>query len=77
MDKLPCFECDDGNLENKIINYETVIDEQNFIVQNVPTLICNVCGDQLLSSKSCQIIDTAIDEAFPNRIKRSPRRIKN
>ncbi len=55
---LSCFECESGKYEVKLLGYETTDGcGQTFVVQDVPHMICDKCGDYCLSDQASRMID--------------------
>ena len=61
----PCFECDDGILEVKLLDYNSQHPQLGeFTVSKVPMLVCNCCGDTLLGEEGNTKIDHYLDKAL-------------
>lgn len=59
-DTLACFECDDGTLKVVRKPYETTGGEgKPLSVPDVPFLVCDTCGDELLDNNANRIITEA------------------
>ena len=60
FDGLACFECDDGTLKVVRKSYETTGGEgKPLSVSDVPFLVCDTCGGELLDSNANRIIEEA------------------
>jgi YgiT-type zinc finger domain-containing protein len=60
----PCFECDDGTLKVVRKPYETTGGEgKPLSVPDVPFLVCDTCGDELLDCNAQRIITEAREAA--------------
>lgn len=67
--KIPCFECQDGHYEDIIKQYVSHDSTgKQWIVENVPHMTCDKCGEVCFSGKASRMIDFALaEQGFPFR----------
>ena len=56
---MTCFMCK-GNLENKNTTFMVEISEQIFIIKNVPSQVCNQCGETSYDAPTAKKIEQII-----------------
>jgi YgiT-type zinc finger domain-containing protein len=60
MKDLECFECDQGYYREYLLPYKTTdAENKEMTVLDIPHLVCNNCGETLLSAKSSRMIEEA------------------
>ena len=60
MKNLECSECDEGYYREYILPYKTTdAENKEMTVLDIPHLVCNNCGETLLSAKASRMIEEA------------------
>lgn len=59
---MKCAVCKNGEIVNKIVDYQTKIDGNYILVKNVPVEECNICGEQFVSYETALKIEKIIKD---------------
>jgi len=57
---MSCFMCK-GEMQNKISNYILDLDGCIIIIKNVPSLVCNQCGEVFYTNEVMKRVEEIVD----------------
>ncbi len=63
---MNCFMCKSGVLKEKLKNYIVDLDHCIIIVKNVPSLVCEQCGDVYYTNKVMKQLEEIVDKLEQN-----------
>ncbi|MCK9282253.1 MAG: YgiT-type zinc finger protein [Melioribacteraceae bacterium] len=65
---MKCAICNGGLEEGKTVLTFKVQSEKLIVVQNVPALICNQCGEEIIELKYSLMVEKQVQKAISNGI---------
>jgi YgiT-type zinc finger domain-containing protein len=54
-----CTLCYEGAYKDKLVLFSARRDDRLIVVEDVPALVCNTCGDQIFTEKAARGIERA------------------
>ena len=69
-----CSLCHEGAYKDKLVVFSARRDDRLIVVEDVPALVCNTCGDQIFTEKAARGIERAAagEPAYSSPIYRFP-----
>ena len=69
-----CTLCHEGAYKDKLVVFSARRDDRLIVVEDVPALVCNTCGDQIFTEKAARGIERAAagEPAYSSPIYRFP-----
>ena len=69
-----CTLCHEGAYQDKLVVFSAHRDDRLIVVEDVPALVCNTCGDQIFTEKAARGIERAAagEPAYSSPIYRFP-----
>ena len=54
-----CTLCHEGAYKDKLVVFSARRDDRLIVVEDVPALVCNTCGDEIFTEKAARGIERA------------------